>query len=222
MAKPIIDLPRGIPKTDRDWLGVFEKINKFLKVVGDQLQIGGDIALPPLSVGTGELRADAVTNDKLRDSAALSIVGRAVNTGGNPEDIISTVSDTFVVRRGSALTWDVLEDGDIPATIARDSEVTAAITAHEAAGDPHPGYTTSAELVAATTNLAVRNTAQTITGAWVFQLPPVTPTYTVATLPTAATYARGLIYVSDEAGGAVIAFSDGTNWRRVTDRNIVS
>lgn len=46
--------------------------------------------------------------------------------------------------------------------------------------------------------------------------------YTVATLPSASSNARKLIYVSDETGGAVPAFSDGTNWRRVTDREIVS
>jgi hypothetical protein len=45
--------------------------------------------------------------------------------------------------------------------------------------------------------------------------------YTASSLPSAAT-AGGLIYVSDEAGGAVLAFSDGTNWRRLTDRAIVS
>ena len=36
-------------------------------------------------------------------------------------------------------------DAQIPAAIARDSEVAAAITAHEAAGDPHPQYLTAAE-----------------------------------------------------------------------------
>lgn len=46
--------------------------------------------------------------------------------------------------------------------------------------------------------------------------------YTVATLPSASTYAGSMIYVSDETGGATVAFSDGTNWRRVQDRNIVS
>lgn len=46
--------------------------------------------------------------------------------------------------------------------------------------------------------------------------------YTVATLPSASVNARLMIYVSDETGGAVPAFSDGTNWRRVTDRAIVS
>lgn len=48
------------------------------------------------------------------------------------------------------------------------------------------------------------------------------PTYTVATVPTASAYTRRMIYISDEAGGAVPAFSDGTNWRRVTDRAVVS
>jgi len=47
------------------------------------------------------------------------------------------------------------------------------------------------------------------------------PSFTVATLPSAAT-AAAMIYVSDETGGAVLAFSDGTNWRRVTDRAIVA
>lgn len=46
--------------------------------------------------------------------------------------------------------------------------------------------------------------------------------YTVATVPDAAELPRQWIYVSDEAGGAVPAFSDGTNWRRVTDRAIIS
>ncbi len=31
-----------------------------------------------------------------------------------------------------------------------------------------------------------------------------------------------MIYVSNESGGAVVAFSDGTSWRRLTDRAVVS
>jgi len=45
--------------------------------------------------------------------------------------------------------------------------------------------------------------------------------YTTTTLP-AATLAGQMIYVTNESGGAVPAFSDGTNWRRVTDRAIVT
>lgn len=52
--------------------------------------------------------------------------------------------------------------------------------------------------------------------------PVILPTYTVAGVPSAVDNARGMIYVSNESGGAVPAFSDGTNWRRVTDRAIIS
>lgn len=48
------------------------------------------------------------------------------------------------------------------------------------------------------------------------------PNYTVATLPDATVKAGGMIFVSDETGGAVTAFTDGVNWRRTTDRAIVS
>jgi hypothetical protein len=46
--------------------------------------------------------------------------------------------------------------------------------------------------------------------------------YTVATLPDASKHARSVIYVGDESGGGVPAFSDGTAWRRVTDRAVVT
>lgn len=49
------------------------------------------------------------------------------------------------------------------------------------------------------------------------------PVYTVLTLPDVPdSTVMGLIGVSDETGGAVPAFSDGSNWRRVTDRTVVS
>ena len=51
---------------------------------------------------------------------------------------------------------------------------------------------------------------------------PRVPSHAKAALPDAATYARGIIYVPDEAGGAVLAFSTGVDWRRVTDRAVVS
>ena len=44
--------------------------------------------------------------------------------------------------------------------------------------------------------------------------------YTVATLPDQVV--GGMIFVTDETGGAVPAFSDGTDWLRVTDRVAVT
>lgn len=48
------------------------------------------------------------------------------------------------------------------------------------------------------------------------------PSFTVASLPSAADNPRMLIYVSDAAGGAIPAFSDAVNWRRVDTRAIVT
>lgn len=64
--------------------------------------------------------------------------------------------------------------------------------------------------------LLARDGTEAMTG------PIVLASYVKTQLPTAAAYTAGLIYVSNEAGGAVPAFSDGTNWRRVTDRAVVS
>ncbi len=54
--------------------------------------------------------------------------------------------------------------------------------------------------------------------------------YDVANLPAAADWGStvssnpfsSVIFIYDETGGAVLAFSDGTNWRRVTDRAIAA
>ena len=55
-----------------------------------------------------------------------------------------------------------------------------------------------------------------------FAGPATLKSYTVVGVPTASSYTGAMIYVSNEAGGAIPAFSDGTNWRRVTDRAIIS
>lgn len=46
--------------------------------------------------------------------------------------------------------------------------------------------------------------------------PDVAPVY------PAADWTGALVYCTNETGGATIAFSDGTNWRRVQDRAVVS
>lgn len=228
MAEPILKLTRGIPRTDREWMDVFSKLTKHIKVVGDQLVIEPDIQLPDESVSTSEIAPKAVTDSRLRDSQSCSVIGRSLNSAGSPTDIQAATNGHYLRRSGDVLSFGAIADSDIPASIARDTEVTAAVSAHEAAGDPHTQYATNAELTAHESAADPHSVyplaagAETISGAWAFSLPVVLPTYTVAGVPSAATYARGLIYVSNEAGGAVLAFSDGTDWRRVTDRAVIS
>lgn len=48
------------------------------------------------------------------------------------------------------------------------------------------------------------------------------PIHTVAALPSALNGAPALIYVRNASGGGVVCFSDGTNWRRIDTRAIVT
>jgi hypothetical protein len=44
---------------------------------------------------------------------------------------------------------------------------------------------------------------------------PAISSFTVATLPSAASNTGRVIYISDEVGGARLAFSNGTSWLRL-------
>ena len=50
----------------------------------------------------------------------------------------------------------------------------------------------------------------------------VAPSYRVAFVPDATVQAGQIIFANDEIEGPVLAFSDGINWRRVTDRAVIS
>lgn len=66
------------------------------------------------------------------------------------------------------------------------------------------------------TNPSPREVSQRVNELMLHKLPD----YTVATLPPGKL--GQMAFVTDETGGAVPAFFDGTDWRRVTDRAIVS
>lgn len=100
---------------------------------------------------------------------------------------------------GSGATWvidsNALADGDIPATLARDSEVSAAVAAHEGAGDPHAGYQKESEKGQA------NGYASLSAGA----------TVPVAQLPAASTTASGAVELAtsgESASGLAVQGND--------------
>ena len=97
------------------------------------------------SITTVKIEDKSVTDQKLRDSAPASVIGRLNNTPGTPTDIVAPGDNTFLVRRSGTLEFAGLADTDIPATIARETDVTAAITALQAQSDPFPVYLTQTE-----------------------------------------------------------------------------
>ncbi len=60
--------------------------------------------------------------------------------------------------------------------------------------------------------------SETIKSIIPFGLPP----FAKASLPSVSVYANAMIIVTDDVGGLTPAFSDGTNWRRTSDRAIIA
>ena len=84
--------------------------------------------------------------------------------------------------------------------------------------NPYESYFTQAGLPTAQGQQLLARVADTDSP--VFTGAPVAPSYSVSGLPDVVM--GGFIYVADESGGANLAFSDGVNWRRVSDRAIVT
>lgn len=61
---------------------------------------------------------------------------------------------------------------------------------------------------------------QALNGVW--DRPFRLKTFTVSTLPDPTKWRGGLIIVTDETDGEVLAWSDGTDWKRATDGAVVS
>ena len=66
------------------------------------------------------------------------------------------------------------------------------------------------------------NAAMMDDGTEAMKAPLLLKSYAVADLPTASLWTGAIVYVSDETGGAIPCFSDGTNWRRVSDRAVAA
>lgn len=93
-------------------------------ITADKLDpsISAQLGVADGSVTTVKIVDDAVTDAKLRESAALSVIGRAANSTGNPADIAAGSNDTALVRTGNALSFasfaTILAGGlQVPSTI---------------------------------------------------------------------------------------------------------
>jgi len=117
------------------------------------------------SVGPEQLRNQAVLNEKLRNSSGNSVIGRSGALSGVPADIV-IANNQFLVTRAGITGGGAITDADIPSSIARDAEVTAAIATHEGAADPHPTYINATELAGTLTLYALLESTGTYTGAF--------------------------------------------------------
>jgi hypothetical protein len=75
----------------------------YVAMSGDATLAGsGAMTIANLAVSTAKIAANAVDNTKLRQSSALCLVGRAVNSTGNVADICATAGTGYVMHESSS------------------------------------------------------------------------------------------------------------------------
>jgi hypothetical protein len=89
------------------------------------------------TVGTSQIDADAVTDAKLRNSAALSVIGRSANSTGDPADIAAGTDGHVLRRSGTALGFGTVATAgiaDAAVTLAKMANLAAATIIGRASG----------------------------------------------------------------------------------------
>jgi hypothetical protein len=157
----------------------------------------------------GTLTTDATTKANLRnaaglgtgDSPTLTIVNASTGFYGADARFVTTSGGVLLLANTFYLTWS----SSTP-TSTKDTSLSRLSAGLLGIGTGANGSFAGSLKLA---NLICDNTVQL-------------KSFTVATVPSASISSGSTIYVSNESGGAVLCFSDGTNWRRVTDRAIIS
>ena len=73
---------------------------------------GDVVANGPGSSGA-TIQAGVVSNSKLRNSVGLSVIGRATNTSGSPDDIAAGTDGHVLKRSGTSLTFGFLDSNNV-------------------------------------------------------------------------------------------------------------
>jgi hypothetical protein len=186
-------------------------------------------ALLASSVGGNPVTIRTIGDANANTGVNLTLSGNATN--GSTNRAIVTVSGTYAPTSGTTANFrgihvsSTINETSTAANITALVDIVPTVTSvrgtlyglrSQIAASPTGGGTAW--------NIYADGTAPNKFGGYVeFDSYIKLKSYTVATVPSASTAGAGAeIFVTDESGGAVPAFSDGTNWRRVTDRNIIS
>jgi hypothetical protein len=188
---------------------------------------GGNVTVGVAGSEVAEFSAGglAVTGNITGNGAGLSGINVFSNVtidGGN-SILADSISDTLTLIAGDgiSLTGNATADSiTIALTGSGDSifvtggdmgTVEEAVTQQQDLGAVDEAATTEVDM------------GTIVTGGVIYPDQLVLPSFTVAELGNlSATPAAQFVFCTDDTGGAVPAFSDGVNWRRVTDRAVVS
>jgi len=84
-------------------------------VASDETVLGrtaaGNLAFAQLA--TGQVANNAISDAKLRDSSALSVIGRSVNSTGDPADIATSADGDVLRRSGTTLGFGAIPEASV-------------------------------------------------------------------------------------------------------------
>jgi hypothetical protein len=146
---------------------------------------------------------------------------RSFAVAGGNTIVADSILDTFTFSAGTGITL-VADPTTDTLTIAAAGEGSEVFVDGSDFGTIEEVVTTTDDLGLITATLTSQaDLGEIVTSGVFYPTQLVLPSFTVSTLPSATIPAQ-MIYVSDATGGAITAFSDGTNWRRTSDRSIIN
>jgi hypothetical protein len=188
-----------------------------LTVVGGA-GIGGNVNIGGVANVTGNITGGNILGNGAGLTGINSFSTVSV-TGGNSA-VADSIADTLTLTAGSGITL-VMNSATDTLTIAASSGSDIFVDGADF-GLTTETVTASDDLGLVTEVVDIQSDlGSLVISGLIYPDQFVLPSYTTSTLPSAS-IAGSMIYVTNDSGGAVPAFSDGTNWRRVTDRAIVS
>jgi len=179
---------------------------------------GGNVLTGGLISATGNISGGNI----LGNGAGLSginVFSNVTVTGGNSA-VADSIADTLTLTAGTGISI-VIDPATDTITIGTQGGSELFVDGADFGAVTEP-VTVSEDLGLITAPVdSEADLGTLVTSGLIYPDQLVLPSYTANTLPSAA-IAGAMIYVTNETGGPVPAFADGTNWRRVTDRAIVT